>query len=374
MSTVLFAASPLAHQLPGGFDPLASHRAGAYTWEVLDLSERRVGTLAGASGGTVDLNTDAPVRGSGSVGWSGEWGAVPEWDRVRLRPRYTATLVDGSALDIPLGVFLPTTPALTEHHGAATGDVGFYDKTVILAQDRVEVTFGLPVGTQVIPAVEAVIAGSVLAGDVALEESTETLRTAMVWPAGTTKLAIVNDLLEAVDYVAVWADGAGTIRSSHYDAPAARPLQWAFEHGEDCVYMGGFTQTRDTWDVPNRVIARTQGDGDEEGLVSVADLDDVAPGHPLSYASRGRWVAVELANVDATSQAVLDQIAARHVLESVQTATTVELAHAPLPLLLDGRCTFTHPGAPTRQTVLRSLRVTCDPGALWSSTLLEVVT
>ena len=372
-SPALFAAEDRSHVLPDGQTGLTGHRAARWVWDMLDKDENHLGDFAGISGGSIDINVHADTRASGSFTWHGTWDDLPDWDQLRVRPRYVAEFPDGSSVDWPMGVYLLATPALTDDDGAVSGTVDFYDKTLILRQDAIEEAFGLDVGTDVTGAVRALVEGSVQAGVVAVEDSDQTLRTAMVWPAGTSKLRIVNDLLAAIDYFAVWSDDVGTLRAAPYRPPSQRPVEYRFVDGHNAIFTSGWTQERDTFEVPNKVIAISEGDGNMEALVSVATLDELDVSHPLGYGKRGRWVTRVEENVEATSQEVLDAYAYRLIRESVQTAQGVEFTHAPIPLAMNGRYTFAHSGRDAVYGVLQQTRIDCTPAALWASTIREAV-
>ena len=129
--------------------------------------------------------------------WAGL--TVPEWTQIRVQPWVSIDFADGETDSWPLGVYLPATPTIHWSDAVATADVDLYDKLLILVEDKVNATFAVPAGAVVTEQVEAIIAS---AGEsrMSIAASTATLRSAMVWEPGTTKLRIINDLLAAVNY------------------------------------------------------------------------------------------------------------------------------------------------------------------------------
>ena len=357
---------------------LSSHRDEAWVWRLLDLDDNETGILGddgdfGVTEGSLEMNVYADTRHSGSMTWVGPAHEQPNWLRSRIQPVYTATLLDGSTVEWPMGVYLPATPAVTVKDGVATAQVDLYDKTLVLRQDRLAEDFAYEAGTNPIAAVWDQVIGATgtdPSNVPAIEETSETLRTALFWEAGTSRLRIVNDLLDAAGYFGVWVDGEGRFRSAPYRAPRSRPVVWEFAPGEWSIHKDGVTRTADSFNVPNRVIAVATGTGDEEALV--AEAVNIDPADPYSYQSRGRWVTSEPLQVDATSLSVLQGHAERSLAAARQLSTTLDVDHALVPLSGNDRVRFTDPAWGTVDAVVRSWRFDCAPGSLVRSTLLEV--
>src|SRR5690606_23496078 len=101
-------------------------------------------------------------------------------------------------------------------------------------------------------------------------DSTETLTSGMVWPAGTSKLRIINDLLSAINYFSLRCDGHGRYVAAPYLAPASRPVVRRFVPAPDAIHLPEFTRDRDLAGIPNKVVLVSSGSGDDEALVGVA--------------------------------------------------------------------------------------------------------
>ena len=56
-----------ATSLPLNWSELLEHGRETYEWLMLDRQRRLLGTLDGASGGSLNFNVDADTKGSGSV-------------------------------------------------------------------------------------------------------------------------------------------------------------------------------------------------------------------------------------------------------------------------------------------------------------------
>lgn len=294
-------------------DVLYGDRSTTYRWEVLthgeDGGDHLVGVLDGVIGKSASLSWDlySAVKGGGRVQVADLAQAQPGMLRigelalesVRLRP---VCIIDGLP-EIPLSVFL-ISAAVEEWN--ATGRVwslDLHDRTTVPQQDCIDESYAVEAGTVILEAVQTVLAS---AGEHVDIDRSVTLKTSasMVWPAGKSKLTIANDLLSAAGYSALWVDGVGALQASPYVVPAARSIMYEvlgmprqLVDGEQSIYQPEFQRDRDSYSVPNKVVAVQQAGGrDQEALVGVWTNED--PESPYSHPSRGRWITNVLQSVE----------------------------------------------------------------------------
>lgn len=342
-------------------------RVTAYRWDILNPDDVRLGELD-VEGGSLSWSVDREIRSTGMLTWAGL--TVPEWTQIRVQPWVSIDFADGETDSWPLGVYLPATPTIHWSDAVATADVDLYDKLLILVEDKVNATFAVPAGAVVTEQVEAIIAS---AGEsrMSIAASTATLRSAMVWEPGTTKLRIINDLLAAINYFSLWVDGYGYFRSDPYQAPQYRVVRRSFTDGVDSIYSPDFAHDRDTFSVPNVVTLISRADGATPALTSTASNDD--PTDPLSTVSRGREIEVVEVDVEAASQVILDDLAKRRLEDLSRVSSTLDLEHAPVPLALNDRVQFRSTIAGiTTSGVVQGMTVDCDPLALMRCHIQEV--
>lgn len=354
-----------------GADPLLGHRQESWRWDILTLDGAPAGTLDGVEDASLEWSTGNTIRGGGSLSWAGTPEQEPDWSRVMLQPWYTAK-TDGGEVTWPRGVFIPAAPVQAHTDGGSTASVELYDKLLILDQDKVQQTYTVPAGANIVDAVRWLIAS---AGQprMAIEDSTQTTRSAMVWEAGTSKLAIVNDLLDSINYFALWCDGYGVYQGRPYQAPADRPVERVFVDDDESIYAPEFTHDLDLFSVPNKVIEIGRGDGETAALTSTATNED--PASPYSFQRRGRWIVHVDQDVEAANQATLDGIARRRLAELTQTASVVAFEHAHVPLELNDVLRFQRRdrGLDVTATV-QSFSVPTAPGELMKTRIREVTT
>lgn len=347
-------------------DPMTSHRVEGWRVELLNLKDTALGPLDGVKGGQFTLNRNATIRGGGSIEYM---GPTKDWLRLRVQPWYSFT-AGGQTVEWPIGVFIPASPSLQYGAGQQAGSISLYDKTHILDQDRVDNTFVAAEGAVVTELVRSIITDT---GEtrIAVTDSDATLRKAMAWEAGTSKLRIINDLLESINYFSIWTDGWGTFRADPYTSPGSRLSQYNFIDDDTGIYLPEFTHDEDGFNVPNKVICIAQSNGDEPALVAVATNTD--PNNKYSYPYRGRWITRVEEGVEATDQATLDSIAERLLNEGRQVGSTYEIKHAPIQVLPNDAVSFRRDahGLSFKATV-ETISYSMSTGALCSTTLREV--
>lgn len=303
---------------------LLGHRVENFRVELLDLNDNVLGPLDAvqADGGQLDFSVYADIRGSGNLTLQ---SASVDWTRHRVRVSYEL----GSRV-VPLITAVVKAPVEAHTDTGVTVDVELYDKTLILSEDSFGVSYAVPAGTNPITAVADIIVSTGQPVPALLTPTTDTLALAMVWEAGTTKLKIVNDLLDAAGYFALYADGMGHYVAAPYTSPQTRPTMWDFT--ADALYTPRWTRDADVFSVPNRYICVGATSGETPALMSTAV--DTSEG-PFSYSSRGRWITRTDTDVEATSQAVLDLLAERRLHKAQQVTETLTFEHPWLPFGLN---------------------------------------
>lgn len=360
---------------------LAGPRITDYRFEILDSDDHITGTLGTVTGGSVEWVSRTALHGGGTLNVADPDTTV-DWLNIRIRP-----VVIWSRPDVPgetetaLGVFLPSAPVEAWTDTGRTWAVELVDKLSILDVDIVTdlagdpVTYTAAAGANIVTLVRALIEAT---GETtqAIVAGAKTVLAAMTWELGTSRLKIINDLLEAANYRSLWVDGAGQYRVEPWIDPADRPPTYAllapFTPGASSLMAPDWTRDADIYDVPNRYVAITAGSGDTAALTSVAENLD--PASPFSYPSRGRWITRVLTNAEAASQADLDTIARRGLTSTTSVSGVLTVNHAFLPELhMDDVTRFVNPdaGLDALAEVTR-LTVPFDPTALCRSEMREV--
>lgn len=322
----------LRRAAPG--EPLTTLRVTGYRFDLLDAQERSLGELRGVlPGGSVSWVSNAAIKGSGSITVQDRGQAV-DWLNARIRP---VALIDGWP-EVPLGIWLPAAPVEQWSDTGRSWDVELTDKAAILDQDVFadEVSgaraFSAAAGDNVIEVIRGLIGGTGESTS-GLEVATDQLSSPMTWDVGTTRLKIINDLLDAAGFFSLFVDAGGVFRAIRYVPPASRAVLYEalgpFTAGPTSLMDPGFTRDADVYAVPNRFVVVGQGDTDAPALVSTAVNTD--PTSPFSFDSRGRWITSVETGIEATDQAALDVYAQRRLIAATSVASSFDLIHMHLP-------------------------------------------
>lgn len=352
-------------------DPLVDHRDEVWRYDLLDNTDAVVGQLEGVEeGGTLEFSVHNTIRSSGSLPITGPEVVDIDWDAHRIAPWYS---LDGGATWEPWGIYLPTTPEVEWVDGEPSATIDLFDKLAIPSRNKVAASYAVDAGDN--PIAEALtVLGLSGTHRVVAEPTTETLSVPMVWDPQTTHLRMDNDLLRAANYFSLWVDHDGAFRLDPYVRPQDRGTAFTFRSGVSSIHEGRIRRRQDTFDIPNRVTLTGPSDGETPALTS-APATDEDPNSPYSYVNRGYWVDYT-ETVEATSQSVLDALAARRLIELQSPSASLTIRHAPLPLsrlplnsvvrLVD------RPSGIDKRGVLQSFTVTMATGALVESKLVEV--
>jgi hypothetical protein len=323
-----------------------------WSFELLDGEDRPIGMLDGVTGGSAEIVAQDVLGGSGSLNLDARQDI--DWMSNRVRVIYNRGDVSW-----PVGTYLLTSPKENHSKFVLGYEVGLLTKMSVPSEDTVDARFSLDAGTAIIPAAVALLQST---GEdrIAATSSDAVLSSALTWEAGTSKLQIINDLLQAAGYWALWCDGSGQFRVEPYADPADRPVAFDFQHGAQSLHMPDWSREQDNTSVPNKFIAVGQGDGETEALVGVATNND--PASPYSAQRRGtpenpRWIAASEEGVEAATQAIIDQYAARKLRDAMTPVSRLEVTHAMLDLNPNAMVAFTPEDGRRRLATVQSMRM-----------------
>ncbi len=302
-----------------------SYQVVDYRFEVLDRFETYQGTLDSVIGGSVKWSSTSSVHSGGSIDVD-DIGQDIDWLHSRIRVFAVLQEMDGTTRRTPLGVYLPAAPTekwvdnqrawtveLTDKLGILDGDIAMQDDFS---------AFAVPAGADVISVVKQVIESMNEDASAILPES-EALPSMLTWKREDTKLKVVNDVLQAGGFFSLWCDGMGQYRVTEYVSPADRVPKFEkldpFTDGLSSLLGNEFQRDQDIYDVPNRYVCFSQGDGENEGLVAVATNEN--DNSPFSYQNVGHWRTKTTEGMKTTSETAL-QSQAKMLLSSATSVTS----------------------------------------------------
>lgn len=313
-----------------------------YTYRLVDLDGNTIrDRLEGVSGGRVEGNVNAQIRWTGVLNLE----SPPDWDlwRTRIQPVYHRT---GKPDEI-VGTFhaRPATWTLDRNRHATS--LSLYDLTVHVQEDEISSVWTEGNGVNVVGRVQTIIRGIGMR-NVSVTPSSETLRRTLVFEDSVTKLRVINDILDAAGFFALHTNNLGQFQVRPYQPPQSRPVVYSFTQRPDAEHTatitGEYPQT-----VPNRVIVKSPGDGDAPDLQSIRQ--DTA-----DYNQTGFWRSRTYENIEATSQAVLDQHAERLLATARESSVVIDRELLPRPLAINDIVADDTGSRYTVETISRDLR------------------
>lgn len=373
-------------------DVLYGDRVTTYRWEVLEHSngvDHLIGTLDGVSDGSLSWIQNGAVKGSGKIQVIDLVQAAAGMmdisdlalESVRLRP--VCNIV--GLPENPLGIFLVSAATEGWEDTGRVWSLELLDKCTVPSQDIVDQSYAVAAGTLILQEVRTILSSS---GEyIAIDESnTLATSTGMVWEAGTSKLKIINDLLDAAGYNALWMDGYGNFQATPRVLPANRSITYELlgiprelRDGEQSIYSPDWSLDRDSFQVPNKVIAIQAAGGEDEAAL-VGEWTNTDPNSPYSYPARGRWIPHVLTDVEtpegteAETIAFLEARARTTLVQMSAVQATVKVTHLPIPVRVSDVLRFANSQAGVDgRHVITKLELDTSPLGLMKSTLQEVI-
>lgn len=371
-------------------------RTTSYRYEVLRHNsstgaDSLVGFLDGVAEASLSWTWNASVKGSGTmkvIDLSADQTA-PGYLRFNDLDLFTARIrpvmiIEGLP-EFPLGVYLVTEAPEEWDASGHTITLGLLEKTTVLDQDAVAETFTANTTSTILAQVQSIISSS---GETIAIDATATdkLANPRVWDVGTTKLEIVNDLLDVMLYNSLTIDGLGNFLATPNIRPAARPITYEMLNGlprqltdgAASIYLPEWTSDIDLLGVPNKVIAVANSGADGPPLQGVATNQDT--NSPFSYQKRGRWITNVLdgievpAGTQSAQTTFLNNKARQSLIAQSSPQASRQVKHLPIPVRIGDVLRFraTPAGIDTRH-VITSLQLDCKYDGLMSDTLQEVI-
>ena len=217
---------------------------------------------------------------------------------------------DGTVKDEQVGVFSYTPPVENSGSGQYFATYKGFENTKILDEAAYRSTYKIAAGTNLKTAAEAIIDSEGLTHN--LPSTSLTVKTGgMSFRSGTTKLQVVNALLQAYGAYPAWCDGTGRVTSLRVSSIAVREPFRVYTLGDDSELVGDIGINPNDDRVKNVVIVLK----DDSALSKIrASATNSDPDSPVSTVSLGRDRVMKVvdANLASTEAA---QLLANRLLE-----------------------------------------------------------
>ena len=152
-----------------------------------------------------------------------------------------------------LGIFLISSPDRTVTSTGVERYLTCYSKLKILDNDRVLNRYYVAAGTNVVNEVIRLLGSN----PYNISASTKITSTDREWEIGTSKLDIINDLLDVINYNTLLVDAEGIFVSYPYKLPEERTHTIEYIEGKDSIISYDMQEDFDFFDVPNIFVRYT---------------------------------------------------------------------------------------------------------------------
>jgi len=255
------------------------------------------------------------------------------WLADQIRPEM---IIDGAVYR--LGVYLPATVNQRETETEQMIELETYDRSWLARDSRIESRQYFAAGTNYIEAVSSLLAASGI-GTISAVSSTLTLPEAREsWEIGTSRLDIINDLLQEIGYRKVWMDAEGTARLEPYETISAENIRHSISDRDvRSLLLPGMGRQTDVYSAPNVFVAICSNPDKDEGMIATAE--NHSGQSPLSIQRRGRRI-VEVTRIDnIASQEELQAFVDRQLSDSLISGETIQVTTGLLPGFDSGEVT-----------------------------------
>lgn len=291
-----------------------SYRASGFTFELLTPALVKIGDLAPFRDEipTIENNGNRSIKRTldGLALTPAESAAV---NTLNSRVRVSMVLPNGTALR--LGVFLFADNPRVRHTYGTPVRASLVDQCFMLDQP-VEVSVSYAAGQDVAAALASHfdVAGVPF---YAIEISGVTLGSPVAWPAGTSRLKIMNHLAAIGGAYSVFFDHDGFGRVRRVPDLTLSNIDVTYEEGGR-IYRGSIVETNDLLSAPNRYIVIDSTNPD----TPVTGYFDVPDEAPHSIVNRGGLVIPTV--IDTQGIGTVEQAEARARAAYAQDSSTFE--------------------------------------------------
>lgn len=238
--------------------------------------------------------------------------------------------------EFPLGIFCIESPTKELKNNVVTRKIKGYDKTVILRDDCLLENLFFPNGTIVTNAIKEIIYGSGIR-KVDITTSDKILNRDYEFLIGTSRLEIVNTLLEYINYTSIYFGNSGFAEAEDYILPTDREIDFNYITNSISIIKTDRTLELDLFNVPNVFIA-ISSNGESESLTSIYINDN--PNSKVSTVSRGRNITKIYEVSDIANQETLDSYVRRLAYNYTATYEKIVFSTSIIPLHENGNCLY----------------------------------
>jgi hypothetical protein len=224
-------------------------------------------------------------------------------------------------------VFLLATPKRMDEENAVKRDIEAYDGLLILIDDKLQSTYTINAGTNYKQAIIDLLATAGITQYI-IEDTTKTLPITMAFDPGTSKLSVINSLINQINFTPIRVDVYGNFVTNSYIAPSSRGIEYTYADDSLSVTYKGMTESLDLFNIPNNwvVVATNAETAPLKSTYTNSNASSIT-----STVSRGRTITDYREIDNIADQQSLDSYTLRIANEASQIYGYLEFETAIMP-------------------------------------------
>lgn len=307
----------------------SANRKEWYSVELLDKDENKKGILQKVKSLSIEYKSLRTIKRTANL-------TIAESDQEinylsdRIKPIFYIKS-RGKVISFPLGIFLLSSPSRDDKNIEVTREIECYSKLQILLDDSFSERYYIAAGTNYVSAIADIIK-STGEMNIDVEPTDKVLATDREFDISKSKLEIINDLLQEINYYSLRTDSNGYFVSSPYVQPDLKQITYQYLDDELSVTYYGMRETLDLFNVKNCFLCYTTNP-EKPSLKSIFINDSQFSEISTINIGRQKWDKRELE--DIADQQALDDYTKRIALEASNVYGHLEFKTAIMPFHTD---------------------------------------
>jgi len=282
-------------------------RTSTFKAYLLNRNDVKIGEIP-LIDGSVNFSAFGQIKRNGSI--KTKYKKDIDYLTERLQPHFVLKMPKED-IEFPLGVFLIATAPPEDSGFGIDVELQCYDKTIILARDVLDKFETVPEGTNIINECVKILSETGFVRISATPNEAVTQRT-LTFEPGTSKLQMINDLLQMINYNVIYFDRNGSAIIEPYLLPIERDvdIEYTASNKKMSVILPNLKNELDLFNIPNKFIVISSNN--ESDITLTATYENRNPSSPVSIDRIGWKNVHEPYHVtDITNQSVLDDYVKR---------------------------------------------------------------
>lgn len=304
---------------------LQSSREVKFEYDLLDKYDKKMGTINEISG-SYSFSSDAEIKGTGRFTINEKYTKDIDFLSERIKP-YFCLKIGSEWLKWGQGIYLASSPNRNEQNGGIYRDIEAYDKCLILKEDEIDKRYYIKKGATYTNEIRKLILSTGIE-KISIQESELEISIDKEYEIGTSKLDIINDLCNAINYNSVYFDENGFCMIRKYITPKERIYEYEYITDGESIITYGSSEALDAFKVPNKFVRYVEN---PESDYLISTFVNNRASNPLSTVSRGRVITDIQAITDIADQNTLDEYVRRVASEKSQVYGGVRFSTLAMP-------------------------------------------